>query len=207
MNLRKAIVSTFAAAGLVIGMGGGLASAAEADVTVNYGCASTPGSVSVAVDGTIDYGMYDSSGGGAVVEVTLDLTCNYSSNFSVSATIGSFGLTGPGSGNPLMATGFGGEHFRMDNGAVESINFPEVAGFTKRPDVQPTVFAGLVTSEDAIIEDNDSWSWIGWFPVIGIWQASPGISVVEWDASVHFLPINLTPGTYTAPLTVDLTVN
>lgn len=208
MNLRKTFLSTVGAVALVGSMFAGVANAQEeADVPVNYGCASTAGSVSVAVSGEIDYGLFESSGDGASVAVTLDLTCNFSSNFNVSATIGDFSLQGPGSGNPLMATGFGGEHFRMDNGEVASVDFDIIPGFTAEPDVQETVFAGLVTEEDAIIEDDDSTTWIGWFPVIGVWQASPGISVVEWDASVHYLPLNLTPGTYTAPLTVDLTVN
>lgn len=214
MNFRKTLLSSFAAAGLVLSMAGVGLAQDNADVPVNYGCETTAGSVSVDVLGEIDYGLGDFSGGGAVVEVTLDLTCNFSSNFSVSAAIGDFSLQGPGSGNPVMATGFGGEHFRMDNGQVTSIDFVEVPGFTSAPAVQETVFAGLVTEEDAIVVDDDSTTWvqpIPWLPIyvpiIGIWQASPGVSVIEWDASVHYLPINLTPGTYTAPLVVDLTVN
>lgn len=208
MNLRKSMFSTLGAAALVFGMTGAAVLADEADVTVDYGCASTPGSVAVDVNGVIDYGIDDYSGDGATVVVTLDLTCNFSANFNVSAQIGGFSLDGPGTGNPIMATGFGSEHFRMDNGAVSSIDFPEIPGFTSAPDVQETVFGGLVTEEDRIVEDDDSWDYfLGFIPVLGIFDASPGISVVEWDASVHFLPLNLTPGTYTAPLTVDLTVN
>ncbi len=209
MNLRKTLLSTIGAVAIVGGMFGGLVSAeTEADVTVDYGCATTAGSVGVAVDGVIEYGQFDSSGDGATVEVTLDLTCNYSANFSVSATISPFSLQGPGSGNPLMVTGFGGEHFRMDNGAVTDFDFIEVPGFTSRPDVQETVFAGWVTEEDAIVEDEDTlMSPWGPIPLLGLFQASPGISVIEWDASVHYLPINLTPGTYQGEITVDLSVN
>lgn len=206
MNLRKTLISSFAAAGLVVSMAGASVSADEADVPVNYGCESTAGSVSVAVEGAIDYGLDDFSGDGATVVVTLDLTCNFSSNFSVNASIGTFNLQGPGSGNPLMTTAFGGEHFRMDNGAVTDIDFVEIPGFTSAPTVQETVFAGLVTEEDAIVEDNDVFAPLPWFPILGMFQASPGVSVIEWDGSVHYLPLNLTPGSYTAPIMVDLNV-
>lgn len=209
MNIRKTLVSTLATVGLVLSGAGSAFADTEADVPVHYGCESTPGSVSVAVDGAIEYGIGDLGGGGATVEVTLDLTCNYSSNFSVSAGIGDFTLDGPGTGNPLLTEGFGGEHFRMDNGEVVSIDFVEIPLFTAKPSVQSSVFAGLVTEDDAIVQDQDSWEIFPgvWIPFIGLFQASPGISVMQWDGSVWFLPVNLTPGTYTAPLTVDLTVN
>lgn len=211
MNVRKTLVSTLATIGLVFSGAGAAFADTEADVPVNYGCESTPGSVAVAVDGAIEYAEGDFSGDGATVQVTLDLTCNYSANFKVSAGIGDFTLDGPSTGNPLLSTGFGGEHFRMDNGHVVSIDFVEIPGFTSAPDVQSTVFGGFVTEEDAIVQDDDSITWVptpwGWFPILGLFQASPGVTVMEWDGSVHFLPLNLTPGTYTAPLTVDLTVN
>lgn len=213
MNLRKTIISTLGAFAVTAGMVGGAAAQVSAPVAVDYGCPTTAGSVAIEVNGVIDYGLDDLSGDGATVEVTLDLTCNFSSNFNVSAAIGDFTLDGPGSGNPAMTTWFGGEHFRMDNGAVASSDVVVIPGFTAVPEVQETVFAGLVTEEDAIIQDDDSTTWVPvippfvYLPVIGVWQASPGITVVEWDASVHFLPLNLTPGTYSAPLTVDLNVN
>lgn len=207
MNLRKSLVSTAASFAIVAGMLGGVVSADPAEVTVNYGCETTPGSVSVAVDGVIDYDTGASSGGGATVEVELDLTCNYSANFQVSASIGTFYLQGPGSGNPLMATAFSGAHFLMEDGDVTGVNFPLIDGFTSEPDVQETVFAGFVTEEDAVVQDNDVFAPIPWIPILGLFQSSPGISTIEWDASVNYLPINLTPGTYIGDLTVDLTVN
>lgn len=200
MNLRKSLLSTFGVAAVVIGMTGGMVGAVEeAPVNVNFGCESQTGTVDVAVAGAIDVDQFVGNGSLADgVTITLDLTCNWSSNFSVSASIGDFEYQGAPIANPLLDDNFGGEHFRMSNGSIVSFDYPIIPLVTMVPDYQTTVFAGPTTVDNDVIEDFDFIIW---------WLASPGVTVFNWDAEVWGLPVNLAPGTYTAPLTVDLTVN
>lgn len=208
MNLRKTLFSTIGVVAMVGGMFGGIVAAQEeADVNVNFGCESQPGSVSVAVAGPIEVDNDDFLNSGTLadgVTITLDLTCNWSSNFSVSAEIGDFSYTGAPIYNPVLDDSFGGEHFRMDNGSITSWDYPLVPGVTALPDFEATVFEGGEMSDGDVIEDPGLW-WAWIIPVF--WEASPGITTFTWDAGVYGLPITLAPGTYTAPLTVDLTVN
>lgn len=201
MNLRRTLISSLATAGLLLGMGGGIATAADTDdVLVNYGCAATTPTVEVDFTGNIDVALFASSGSAAdSVTITLDLTCNFATNFSVNATIGDFEYQGPANGNPLLDEDFGGEHFLMSGGGITSINFPIIPFVTAAPDIQTNVFQGGVVVDNGVIEDENIFFWP--------WLASPGITVATWDSSVGALPLNLVPGPYTAPLTVTLVVS
>lgn len=206
MNIRKTLLSTIGAVAIVGGMFGGVVAADDsADVQVNFGCESQPGAVYVDVEGPIEVDNDNLLNNGSLADgvvITLDLTCNWSSNFSVSASIGDFSYTGAPIYNPGLLDSFGGEHFRMDNGSITDYDYPLVFGVTALPEYKSTVFAGGVVDEDDVIEDYDTW-----FIIPVFWLASPGITEITWDAGVYLLPINLAPGTYVAPLTVDLTVN
>lgn len=210
MNISKKFVNFVSAAALMVGMTSGIASAAtdtdSADTNLNVTCPATA-TVDVevygnfAVDMTAYQPFFDAHLPGGF-EVTMDLTCNWSTDFQVSAEIGTFNHQNPGSIAPGTLPAFGGEHLLLDNGSLTSYSGPDIPFIAEAPNVEGTVFEFIQTYDPDVIENGyDVFFW--WLVPV----ASPGITVATWDGHLYLLPPNLAEGTYTAPLTVELTVN
>lgn len=207
MKLRGKLLNTFAATAMLMGMTGGMAFAADdsdsADTNLNVICPVTS-QVDVEVNGNFEVNTssyaptYDAHLPGGF-QITLDLSCNWSTDFQVSATIGTFQFQGVAP--PLTASAFGGSHLLLDNGSG-SYSGPNIYLLAGPPNVEGTVFEFLQTSDPDVIENGYD-TFIFW----NVPTASPGVTVATWDGHLYLLPGNLATGTYTAPLTVELTVN
>lgn len=223
MNLKKSLVNSLAAASMLFTMAGSIALAADtdsdaADTNLNVTCPHTA-SVDVnvygafSVDATAGASSYNADLPGGF-EIVLDLSCNWSNDFAVSADIGSFQFQGTApSGTVDM---FGGSHLRLDNGSgvytgptiqPETYIVYDVPG-AGAPDVEGTVFEFLQTADSDVIEnETDQLMLFGFIPLWNVPIASPGVTTATWDGHLIALPANLAGGTYTAPLTVTLTAN
>jgi hypothetical protein len=206
MNLKQRIVSTIAAGTLLFGATSGLALAADststADTVVNVTCPVTS-TVEVNVNGSfdVDTGAGETSAtlpGG--FEVVLDLTCNWNPLFLVSAGIGTFNYDGTAPAG--MASSFPGGRLTLTNGtgSYAGITNGNLANgpLAGPPNVIGTVFPGNSSTSGPVIIPSTVFII---FP-----YAAPGVTTATWDGSLTNLPVNLAGGTYTAPLTVTLSV-
>lgn len=209
MNLRNKFVNSLAVAALALGVTGSAAFAApadtdSADTTLNVTCPVTS-TVDVNVYGQFEVDtstvapFYDADLAGGF-EIVLDLTCNWSTDFAVKATIGTFNHVGPV--GPLQASAFGGSHLLLDNGHVVSYTGPDIYLLAEAPDVEGSVFEFFQTTDPDVIENG-----VDWLIIFPFATASPGVTTANWDGHLDALPGNLANGTYVAPLTVELTVN
>lgn len=213
MNIRKTLFNATVAFAVTFGMAGGaLVGAVDDsdtdDTVVVVGCAETA-TVDIdivgkfRIDASSAASSYNASLPGGF-RMTLDLTCNWSNDFQVSATIGDFEYDGVAPGSALQS--FSGAHLRLDNGSGIYTG-PDVYGVAGAPNIESSVFELFETSDPDAVEN--AWDWIfipfwGFFPVP---IASPGVTVATWDGSLVNVPGNLADGEYIAPLTVELTVN
>lgn len=208
MNLRKSFTSVLAASAMLVGMTSGLVSAqADSDTentNLNVVCPVTS-TVDLTVNGdfTVDMTtfqpLYDAHLPGGF-EIEMDLSCNWTTDFQVSAEIGTFTYQ-DGPVEPGQLPAFGGAHLYWDNGAGV-YNGPDIYLLAGAPNVEGTVFEFLQTNDPDVIENGYD-TFIFWnVPV-----ASPGVTVATWDGHLFALPFNLAPGLYTAPLTVELTIS
>lgn len=214
MNIRKTLFNATAAFAVTFGMAGGaLVGAVDDsdtdDTVVVVGCAETA-TVDIDIVGKfrIDASSAASSYDASLPDgfrMTLDLTCNWSTDFQVSATIGDFEYDGVAPGSALQS--FSGAHLRLDNGSG-TYNGPDVYGVAGAPLIEASVFEFLQTSDPDVVENSWDLIFLPFPPFIGfIPLASPGVTVATWDGSLINVPGNLADGEYIAPLTVELTVN
>ena len=199
MNLKHKVLGTVGVVALGLSLTSGIAYADDAaDTIVDVNCPYTS-TVDVNVNGNF---AVDSEAGDTSAslpdgfEIVLDLTCNWSNDFTVGATIGTFEFDGVA---PVgSAQSFSGSHLLLSGGSgvYDGVTVPLIAG---APNVEANVFELLQTSDPDVIE-NDTF--------FGLWGlASPGVTTATWDGSLSLLPLNLAGGQYIAPLTVTLTVN
>lgn len=213
MNFRRNLLSTVGAVAMIGGLFGGIASAQPADTDTDdavlvVGCAETA-TVDIDVVGTfrVDASVAASSYDATLEDgfrITMDLTCNWSNDFQVSASIDDFEYVGDAPSG--AADSFGGEHLRLDNGSG-TYNGPEQYLVSGPPNIEGSVFEFFQTDDPDVIENAWDfvfipWVYVGYAPI-----ASPGVTVATWDGSLINLPSNLADGEYVAPLTVELTVN
>lgn len=187
-------------------MGGGIVAAQTTDsddAVVNVTCPQTA-SIDVnvlgefSVDATVGSAYYDAHLPGGF-QMVMDLSCNWSNDFTVSADISTFNYQGTAPAN--TAASFGGSHLLLDNGSGVYTG-PDIYLLAGPPNVEGSVFEFLQTNDPDVIENgHDTLLWFQ-IPV-----ASPGITTATWDGHLLFLPYNLADGQYVAPLTVNLTVN
>ncbi|MGN6032486.1 MAG: hypothetical protein ACTHQE_12575 [Thermomicrobiales bacterium] len=201
MNLKQRIVSTIAAGALLFGATSGMALATStstdtASTTLNVTCPVTS-TVDVNVLGSfsVDPRVSNSASLTGGFQVIMNLTCNWSNDFEVDATIGAFVYAGTAPSG--SAASFPGSHLTLTNGSGNYSGITSVLPPAGAPNVRSTVFPGPVTSDDMIVN--------GVF--IFIPYASPGVTTATWDGNLSLLPANLAGGQYVAPLTVTLSVS
>lgn len=202
MNLKSKFVSIAAVAALSLSMGAGIASAQmtdSEDTLLNVTCPHTS-SVGVTVDGqfsvdaSVGASSYDASG--VEFGIKVDLTCNWSDDFRVRATIGNFNFVGTAPSG--SAQSFGGSHLLLTGGSGVYSGPETLIPWAGAPMIEPIVFEGFEVSDPDVIE-SDSFLFFD--------KASPGVTEATWDGQLNLLPPNLAGGVYKAPLTVTLTVN
>lgn len=203
MNISKKFVNIVSAAAIMVGMTAGIASAQltdNEDAVLNVTCPSTA-SVDLTVSGafelntTVYQPTYNVSG--VDFGIIMDLSCNWSDDFQVSASVGSFIYQG--SAPSGTASWFSGAHLLWDGGTSVYAG-PTIFGFAGAPDVEGTVFEFFETSDPNVINNDEIF-----FGLIDL--AAPGITTASWDGHLNLLPPNLANGQYKAPLTVVLSVS
>lgn len=216
MNLRKTLFSSFAAASLLLGSGGGIALAAiadtdEAETNLTVSCSPTS-----TIDLTTSNFTLNTDGGNTDVaavpggfEIVMDLSCNWTTDFQVNAEISSFVHQNPLLVPSSQALWFSGDALELTGGTLDYDgvwNANLFAGpLAGPPEYQTSIFSGNAVTDGAVIEDASFWTWFFiWFYVP---VASPGISTATYDADLVGLPNNLAPGVYSADMTVELVVN
>ncbi len=214
MNFRNKLVHSIAAATMVLGLGASVAFAGEVDSeTKNAGLnmiCPTTNTVDLTIGG--DFTVNAASGfSGSIAgipyyhsdtltdnfTVVMDLTCNWSDDFSVDAEIGAFNHDGATTPAPGTVTTFGGSHLYLTSGGGNYVG-PNIFGVTDTPDIETNVFPNIWTTDGPMIE-NGSFLWLDF--------AAPGVTTAKWDGQLRFLPANLADGHYEAPLTVTLSVD
>lgn len=203
MNLKQRVIGVIGTVALCLSLGSGLVSAQstdEADTNLNVTC---PLAASVDVNVTGSFSVDSTHGTGTSADlpggfnINLDLTCNWSNHFQVAASIGTFAYVGTVP-NSNLASSFSGSLFSLTGGTSTYSGVTSLFPLAGAPDVQTNVFQGLPTSDPNVIQQG----YLFIFPA-----AAPGVTSATWDGHLSFLPLNLAQGTYTAPLTVTLTVN
>lgn len=226
MNLRKKITGVFAASALIVSMTSGIAFAQagpEDDAYLDVNCPVTP-SVAVEVNdrfsvdatgpvsGTNLLGQpyHNSDKIDNVVVMKVDLTCSWSTNWDVEATIGTFHFQGssvptntqasfPGyrlflTGGDFHGLGYEGPSFPVD--LIDGV--PGAAA----PKIESNLFGGPGDDQDTAITNGERGVWFFTYPA-----ASPGVTTAAWDGQLKNLPVNLAHGEYKATLDVVLSVD
>lgn len=202
MNLSKKVLNTISAVAILLGMTAGMASAADNDTEntiLNVTCPVTP-SVTVATSGAFSVDTssaaltYDAHG--VVFTIVMDLTCSWSDDFQVSATIGTFNFQGVAPAGTQQT--LSGAHLLWNGGSGVYVG-PTIPLISGAPDVEGTVFEFFQVSDPDAIEND---TLFGFFDL-----AAPGVTTATWNGHLIALPGNLAVGQYVAPLTVVLTVN
>lgn len=203
MNLRKSLVSSIAAVGLLLGMTGGIVSAQLPtddmdEAVLNVVCAPAA-SVDVELSSAFEVdlmtpGPYsDTVADGSVI--TVDMTCNDTEGWVVGTSITPFQFQGTAPAGKLQ--NFPGNHFAMNNGGLTSYTPGPTHGAGDAPPI-PNIFVVLPNVPVFNIALTTNLLFFDW--------AAPGISVATWDSQLIAAPSNLAVGTYEAELTVVLYV-
>jgi len=199
MSFRHKLVSTLGIAAIGISLTSGMALAQTTDMDETVVNVTCPYTASVDVESAAfsinTAGGQQSATIADGVTVKLDLTCNWSNDFQVGASIGAFDYVGTAPSG--SAQSFGGSHFLLTSGSGVYAG-PNVPLITAAPEVEATVFESFQISDPTVII-NDSFLFLDY--------AAPGVTTATWDSNLALLPLNLAGGAYIAPLTVTLTVN
>lgn len=204
MNLRKSLLSSIAAVGIMFGMTGGMASAIDVDsgsgsAQLNVSCPSvtnvtTTFGAPFTINLTSGSAAYNSSNSTVAIEV--DLTCNNELIWGVTTSITDFNRT-PATVPAGKTNTFPGSTFKMTGGSLTGwIPGPTASLSDDGPEVNAVVvpntgIPGSVAMADAFFFDFPSTS-------------SPGVSTATWNTQLVGVPNNIWTGTYSANFTVTL---
>ena len=236
MNFRNKLLNSVAAASMVLGLAGSVALAQSGpsdDAVLNMDCpaAETVG-VTVTGEFTIDgsagftgyniFGQpyYDTAVINDLVKMDVNLTCNWSTDWAVTATIGTFQHEDGSVPNGYQSS-FPGWRLSLTDGAL----LPGTAGYdgpvinyettallagpvvsAGPPDVVEDLFGNFNDSVDTSITNGSRAATFFGIPIpfTDVPYASPGLSSASWDGQLTNLPVNLYDGKYIAPLTVSM---